>query len=221
MAYNQLFDFLDHLDTTIHTHLLMFYEEPEYARLVQFRFLKDGLTKGEGAMYIAMDEQDLLFTNNALTEYGIDVNNYAEKGLLQLYVNKGVSDLKEFKQMTATFFHDMKIKFINYDNKKKTTLRPPEFPKIRALAQSITGAFVENTGRKNESGRETIQLQIERYFHYESCPSFNGSWMCFYQLDDINSHMNKQWMADLLEIHDAVLYLPKLSNGFVLNLKKE
>jgi hypothetical protein len=40
-------------------------------------------------------------------------------------------------------------------------------------------------------------------------------------MDNINAHMNNQWMADILNSHDAVLFLPKLSNGIALSLKRE
>lgn len=45
--------------------------------------------------------------------------------------------------------------------------------------------------------------------------------MCAYQVDDIFADMDKEWMTELLASHDAVLYLPKLSNGIALDVRKQ
>jgi hypothetical protein len=224
MAYNQLLDFLDNLDTTIHKHIVMFYEEPEYAKFIQLRFLKAGLERKECGMYLVNDEQDLLFTKREMIEYGIDVDNYSKKGLLQLYVNRGIRDLEEFQHVVAAYFEDMAKKFFNHYQQHQYPL-PQTLPPIRGVGIAIPDAFVEKEGRNNSGGSQktaaaTAQLQIERFFHNEALHSFNGVWMCPYQLDDIDAQMDRQWMADVLNSHDAVLFLPKLSNGIALDLKK-
>jgi MEDS: MEthanogen/methylotroph, DcmR Sensory domain len=225
MPYNQLLAFLDYLDTTIHKHIVMFYEEPEYAKLVQFRFLSNGLTRGERAMYVVNDKQEMPLIQRGMIEYGIDFDKYSEKGLLQLYVNDGIRNLEEFKQVYGMFFEDMEEKFLNYHQKQNHIL-PPALPPVRGVGLAIVDAFAEKGRERNgeslrTTANATTQLQIERFFHNEKCPSFDGSWICSYQMDNVNAHMNNQWMADILNSHDAVLFLSKLSNGIALSLKRE
>jgi hypothetical protein len=44
--------------------------------------------------------------------------------------------------------------------------------------------------------------------------------MWTYQVDSISEAMNEEWMAQMLDSHEAVLFLPKLSNGIALDLRK-
>jgi hypothetical protein len=45
-------------------------------------------------------------------------------------------------------------------------------------------------------------------------------WMCVYQVDNIAASMDEDWMAQLLDSHDLVLFLPKSSNGIALDVRK-
>lgn len=67
------------------------------------------------------------------------------------------------------------------------------------------------------------QLQIERYFQSDpiAIEKFGkGSWICTYYLDDILSALAKDvWMKELVESHDAVIYLRRNRNGIAIRLK--
>jgi hypothetical protein len=213
MAYNQLLDFIDSIDTTVHRHIVMFYEEPEYAKLVQMRFLDDGLRRGECCIYFVQDEQDRLFTHMEMTGYGIDVDSYARKGLLQLYNKKNIQDLESFKHALGRIKKDTAEKFFNY-HRQSSQMLPP----IRGVDLSISHASPDGDSGPQRVAA-TVELQIERFFHNEALLSFNGAWMCPYHLDNIDAQMDKKWMEDVLNHHDAVLFLPKLSNGIALDLR--
>lgn len=213
MAYNQLLDFIDNLDTTAYRHIVMFYEEPEYAKLVQMRFINDGLERGECCIYLVHDEQDLLFTRREMIAYGIDIDGYGNKGLLQFYVNRGIKNLESFKCTISMIYEETAKKFINHQPSRQA------LPPIRGIGLSIPHAFPEGDGGSQRMAA-TVELQIERFFDEEVVRSFTGVWMCPYQLDDIDAQMDKKWMEDVLNSHDAVLFMPKLSNGIALDLRK-
>ncbi len=212
MAYNQLLDFIDSVDTKVHRHIVMFYEEPEYAKLVLMRFLDDGLRKGECCIYFVQDEQDRLFTHMEMTGYGIDVDSYVKKGLLQLYDKTNIKDLESFKRAISTIKKETAEKFFNYHQQSSQALPP-----IRGVGLSISQ--VSPDGDSGSQRMATVELQIERFFHNEALRSFNGAWICPYHLDNIDAQMEKKWMEDVLNNHDAVLFLPKLSNGIALDLR--
>ncbi len=234
MAYNQLLDFIDNLDTTVHRHLVMFYEEPEYAKLVQMRFIDDGLERGECCIYVVHDEQDLLFTRREMIAYGIDVDEYDKRGLLHLCVKKFAPDLESFKHSIRMIHEETTEKFFNRYNdhkqqrqqQQKQQQHPLMPPPIRGVGLAIPRSLPEggsnsNSGPQKRTAASTIQPQIERFLNDEMVGTFSGVWLCPYQLDDIDAHMDKQWMEDVLKNHDAVLFMPKLSNGIALNLKDD
>ncbi|HEX7032940.1 MAG TPA: MEDS domain-containing protein [Nitrososphaera sp.] len=228
MEYNQLLDFIDNLDTTAYRHLVMFYEEPEYAKLVQMRFINDGLEKGECCIYVVNDEQDLLFTRREMIAYGIDVDGYGKRGLLHLHVKRVAKDLESFKHTIRMIYEETTEKFFNYyrhqqhQQQQEQKQQPPMPPPIRGVGLAIPRALAEKDSGGGSSQRgtgATVQLQIERFLNDEMVSTFTGVWLCPYQLDDIDAHMGKRWMEDMLKSHDAVLFMPKLSNGIALDLR--
>jgi len=50
--------------------MVMFYEEPQYARAVAFEFIKSGLAKNEPCAYISNEDQSLLM--NDMRDSSID-----------------------------------------------------------------------------------------------------------------------------------------------------
>ncbi len=227
MEYNQLLDFIDNLDANVYKHLVMFYEEPEYAKLVQMRFINDGLEKGECCIYVVHNEQDLLFTRREMIAYGIDVDGYAKRGLLHLCVKKVADDLESFKHTIRMVCEETTKKFFDrhphHQQQQRQRQQPLTPPPIRGVGLAVPCALPEE-GSSSASGSQsgaaaTIQLQIERFLHDELVSTFAGVWLCPYQLDDIDAHMDKRWMEDVLKSHDAVLFMPKLSNGIALDLR--
>ena len=79
--------FVDTLgDHTCNKHILLLYEDAEYGRKVQFRFIKNGLLKGEHCIF-STPEDNIEFIKNEMTDkYGIDVEYFTKKkNLLHIY----------------------------------------------------------------------------------------------------------------------------------------
>ena len=66
------------------------------------------------------------------------------------------------------------------------------------------------------------QVLLERLIQSRngSGSELEGVWMCVYQVDNIFKAMDEEWMAQLLDSHEAALLLPKLSNGIALDLRR-
>ena len=58
-------------------HIVLFYEEVEEAQKIEFRFIKNGLSKGEHCVY-AMDEEPKLVIDK-MASYGIVVDDFKKK----------------------------------------------------------------------------------------------------------------------------------------------
>lgn len=72
--------FVDSLDAR--KHIALFYDEPEYARLIEFRFLKNGLEKGEQCVYTT--EEDSGYIVLKMLSYGIPLE-YFERKKMRVY----------------------------------------------------------------------------------------------------------------------------------------
>src|SRR5689334_12971555 len=72
--------YVDSVDTR--KHIALFYEESEYARLIEFRFLKNGLMRGEQCIY-ATDEDSGAIVLKMLS-FGIPLE-YLENKKLRVY----------------------------------------------------------------------------------------------------------------------------------------
>jgi hypothetical protein len=63
-----------------------------------------------------------------------------------------------------------------------------------------------------------LQLELERITRGIFSKSSSSTWICPYHVDNILESLDKPWMAELIQNHDAVIYLPRNSNGIALNL---
>src|SRR6185503_19018691 len=139
MAYNQLLDFLDNLDTSVHRHVVMLYEEPEYAKLIQFRFLRDGLRRGECCIYAAKDEDDIRITKSEMNQSGIDVDYNVSKALLQFYLRKpAIIDNESYQHARNAFQSEIEKAFAKVHNGNDSAV---DYPKIRGVGSISRNVF--------------------------------------------------------------------------------
>jgi hypothetical protein len=80
--YNDPLAFIDTLDSN--KHLVLFYKNQEFGQKIQFRFIQNGLLKGESCIYTTHDN-DISFIENQMMKYEIDVEKFYKKGLLLIY----------------------------------------------------------------------------------------------------------------------------------------
>jgi len=73
--------FLEKLGTS--DHGIFFYRTPEEKQQVLFNFLKTGLDRGEGAVYVAGDEPPRVI-RKAMLNFGLDVEGLEREGLLKV-----------------------------------------------------------------------------------------------------------------------------------------
>lgn len=62
-------------------HILLFYEEPEYAKLIEFGFIRNGLMKGEQCVYATDEDSGDIVVK--MLRYGISLK-YFLNGMLRV-----------------------------------------------------------------------------------------------------------------------------------------
>ncbi len=79
--YNDPFAFIDAIDRN--KHVVLFYKNPKYSTKIQFRFIRNGLLKGENCIYTTHDN-DISSIENEMKNNDINVVEYNKKGSVHL-----------------------------------------------------------------------------------------------------------------------------------------
>lgn len=195
MIDNEVFDFIDNVHHR--KYIILFYEEPELARQIEYRFLKNGLDKGEHCIYIVHEGKDLNldFIEQEMMRNGINVPLFKDKDLLHLY----------------------EVAYANSRHPEDALeICQKALDKVLNLKQPLRGVQPPLVFEYDTDGMDT-ELQVEVYLH-DILQRINCSWICCYYLEDIELHIGERWMNDLLKKHHAAIYAPKLSNAVIINL---
>jgi len=188
--------FLDAIDD--YKHIVLFYEEPRYGRMIQFHFIKTGLLKGQRCIYTTHKDTDILLIENEMTNSGIDVDDFKKKNLLAI---RQIPDPRNYREGSV----------FGYDNIVKGILADLKHPSnFRIVSRAIPEV-------KNED-QIVDELDVERTYH-STFASYGGSLLCSYPVEEIEPKKRGKWIAELLKNHHAAIFIPKSEgNGIAFNL---
>ena len=171
-------------------HILLLYEDTAYARMIEFRFIKNGLANGENCLYVTHEDSGSIVLK--FLSYGIPLQ-YFQSGKLKII------------QIQETCGNVLQM----LDKSKKDielilgSLIPP---------YRIVGRIVSNISTVEGM---TVQSDLERNTH--SCfDGHRGSIMCTYDMSKIERTKRKTWMEQLYQTHHAVIHVTEFGEGGVL-----
>jgi len=171
-------------------HILLLYEDPAYARLIEFRFIKNGLADGETCVYVTHEDSGSIVLK--FLNYGIPMQ-YFQSGKLRII------------QMRETCCNGEKM--LEKSRKDVETILDGLVPPYR-----IVGRIVSNISTIDGI---SVQLELEKKTH--SCfEDFRGSVMCIYDISEIEKTRRKSWMEDLRQTHHTIIHATKFGKGGVL-----
>lgn len=190
--------FVDTID--LGSHVVLFYEDPEYGRSIEFRFIRNGMLKGEHCIYAT--HEDLKTIEVMMAGADIDI----ESNLLHTYCTKNLAQHPEslsegFEKFIDTIFADA---------------RPP----FRVV--SILEVDTEDQMRANMEIEHKVHAAFEGRLidpHYARLRNFPGSIMCPYSVDRIEPERLAELLGDILANHHAAIFAPKSSSGIGLNIR--
>jgi len=173
-------------------HIILFDENHEYSKKIQFHFLNNGLEKGEHGIY-AMPENEKIIEREMI-DHGIDVKKYKKENLLDVY------------QTTKT---NQYLKGDPFDNLLRRIMSsdPAKICRIVGMLD-----FDMNT----QEGMESF-LKSEKKSH-SLFESFSGSWMCPYPSANIESENRLNWIKYLTKNHDSVIFTPSDNEGIAFDV---
>jgi hypothetical protein len=164
-------------------HIMLLYDEPEYARKVEFEFIKNGLDKDEHCIYATEEDPGLIILK--MINQGIPVVGSIKKNL-HVY-------------QTTDPFDDASGPTQGCRNSLKRILADAK-PPFR-----IVGRIVPDVGYVDGI---SLELELEKDTH-ANFDKFGGSVMCTYNISEIEKSRRKEWVRTLAESHHNLIYATK------------
>lgn len=187
-------DFIATLDSRP-MHIALFYEDEEYAKQIEYAFLRNGLAKSQHCIYTTHEEDssnaDVEQIRTEMIKHGIDVNKFEKSGYLHIMkINDPRSDPSGFEKGIE-----------NILNRILQGKKPP----IRLVCNSRK--IIENS----EDARANMLL--ERSIHSNFLDEFPGLLMCPYQLNKVPSRIQLEWFLNHMQHHHSAIFAPKYFEG--------
>ncbi len=171
--------FLDRMERN--NHIVLLYDNEEYADLVISRYLLNGLQKGESCIFFTADKPETI--EERLSAEGIDVDSYKQTNSLRIFRIER-SDADKFDALGT-------LKHIREEATKG--MKPP---------YRFVGRTIMDTGTKEGM---KLGLVVEKTGH-EHFEEFDNSQLCYYNISGIEHSKRNEWISELLKNHHHVIY---------------
>ena len=171
-------------------HIVLFYEDREYARLVEFRFIKNGLDRNERCVYATEEDTGLVVLK--MLSYGIPLS-YFQNGMVQvLQVREKRGDvgyiLEKAKSEAERLLHGL----------------VPPFRIVSKLVPDVD----------SKSGIQA-ELEMEQATH-KKFDNFGGSLICPYDISKIEPTRRKEWIKRLTGSHHVAIHVAEFGKSSVM-----
>ncbi len=186
------YTFIDKLKSK--KHLLLVYDDPTFAKMIQFRFINNGLTKDEHCIFLTHGKPK--DAEEEMKKFGINVEHFKKRKILHIYPIPN----------PVEHYHSISE---GADDILKLAISDSE-PPYRVVARLVPNVETEEA--------MAIQGYFEQKFHNTTFDNFNGSVLCSYDFSEIKSNNNwQQWLNHLYDCHNASIVPDKSGQYLVTN----
>ncbi len=182
--------FVDSIDSK--THLLLLYEDPEFAKLIEFRFIKNGLENGENCIYASAEDSGTIVIK--MLTHGIPLKYFQSKQLQVLQIS-------------------------NREGSKEAILQSCRRDAERIMSCLVPPYRIVARIVPNVDAKEGIlaELELEKQLH-KTFDKFGGSLLCPYDVSKIEEKERAKWIEELRENHHAEIYVSSSGDSRVHRL---
>jgi hypothetical protein len=197
-------------------HIVLFYEELEYAKMISFQFIKNGLAHHKDCSYVSEEEEEAV--KREMLDNGIDVKKFTQNNQLHIY------------QVTSLTNH-------NPRDPRKIKEGKEEAAEGQDYIYNYS-AILENPSKAGQSDRIVLRcvykvnseeqiksnLKWEHDYRFKSLKNSGATVVCIYPVNDIIPTISDstgpfgKWMHDLLEIYDGVIFARRFWKGVAFRL---
>jgi hypothetical protein len=182
--YQDPLKFISKLDKK--KHIVLYYDNPTFGKKIQFRFIMDGLLKGENCIYVIHENDNPKSIENEMIDNGIDVKKYSKYKLLTIFTIPDILKhpngvLKGSEEIIDKIFSDLN----------------PNLP-FRLVVRMID--------KLNTRDQIAANLDLEQYYH-SKFEHFNGFILCHYDVRHNPTNTNGIWVENILENHHSAIFV--------------
>lgn len=170
-------------------HILLLYEDPDYARLIEFRFIKNGLASGECCLYVTSEDSGSIVVK--FLSYGIPIQYFQSGKLKVIQIRETCGGQEEIMQKCK---------------KDISMILDGLIPPYR-----IVGRIVPNISTIDGM---TVQMELEKKTH-SRFDDMMGSIMCTFDMSKMERSRRKIWLEGLRASHHVVIHAPRFGQGGV------
>ena len=164
------------------THSMVLYDNENCGKLVKYRYIENGLKKGERSVCLTHDNVNSVEKEMAST--GIDVDNFKRKNLLHVHQLENLTE-KEDDEVIGGF---------NKILRETTAGFKPPYRFIGRIILSVC----------TKEGIET-ELKLEQVLH-STFDNYDCSFLCTYAVNDIEESQRQIWLKHLFANHHNLIY---------------
>jgi hypothetical protein len=176
--YKDPLKFIDTLDSN--KHIVLYYENEGFSKKIQYRFIRNGLKKGDNCIYTTHEDNDARIKNE-MGINDIDADIYIERGLLKIF------KIPDFMEHPNGIYRGAKV-FKNI----LSDLRPP----FRLVGSFMYELITEEQIEANLALEHLCQSEFVK---------FGGMILCPYDVKKNPTGTQGKWVEVILENHSSVI----------------
>lgn len=153
----------------------------------------NGLLKQQHSIFLTHGRPEII--EHEMEEFGINTDKFLRKNLLHIYQIPNM--LENPGGLLAGYENALKTIFVDS--------KPP---------YRIVGRAIQDISTK---AGMMAQLQLEHLFH-NSIYSRNCTVLCHYPYNQIEPTLREKWVSNILDEHNATVFMPHHTNGISFSL---
>jgi chemotaxis family two-component system sensor kinase Cph1 len=192
--YKDPLKFIDTLDSS--KHIVLYYENEDFSKKIQYRFIRNGLEKGDNCIYTTHEDNDLIIKKE-MCNNDINADIYIERGQLKIFK---IPDIMEHPNGLFRGAEEVFKKILS-------DLRPP----FRLVGSFMYELITEEQIEANLALEHLCQSEFDK---------FGGMILCPYDIKKSPTGTQGKWAEVILENHNSVILVTDISGeGISINLE--
>jgi MEDS: MEthanogen/methylotroph, DcmR Sensory domain len=188
-------------------HIVLFYEELEYAKMISFQFIRNGLSHRKDCSYLS--EEEVQTVKRDMSDTGVDVKKFTQNNQLHIYQVPSLTD-----------YHPGGSRIEEQEPAVDDTALLKNPSKISQSDRIVLRCVYKiNTQEQIKSN-----LKWEHDYRFKNLKDTGTTVVCTYPVNDIIPTISDstgpygKWMNTLLELYDGVIFARRFWKGVAFNL---
>ncbi len=197
-------------------HIVLFYEELEYAKMISFQFIKNGLSHRKDCSYLS--EEEVQSVRREMSDSGVDVKKFTQNNQLHIYQ---VSSLTDYNPGDS---HNGETELIGMEREQKPAADDTRILKNPSKISQSDRIVLRCVYKINTQEQIKSNLKWEHDYRFKNLKDTGTTVVCTYPVNDIIPTISDptgpygKWMNTLLELYDGVIFARRFWKGVAFNL---